>query len=153
MINKALRKIRSRGTNFRIITITKAYLYIALAFCPCHVDIFPRHKGNCQLHGPEMVEWYKGRQYNSYRPTEQRTWMATQIAKFMGQDGAHLVPVGPRWAPYWPHEPCYHGIYLQPVYFGQIVFFILFRGRPAGRIDQWKYIIIKALRFHKVPPM
>ena len=26
-----------------------------------------------------------------------------QIAKFMGQHEAHLGPVGPRWAPYWPH--------------------------------------------------
>ena len=24
-----------------------------------------------------------------------------------GQHGAHLGPVGPRWAPCWPHEPCY----------------------------------------------
>ena len=24
--------------------------------------------------------------------------------------GAHLGPVGPRWAPCWPHEPCYQGI-------------------------------------------
>ena len=26
-----------------------------------------------------------------------------------GQHGAHLGPVGPRWAPYRPHEPCYQG--------------------------------------------
>ena len=26
-----------------------------------------------------------------------------------GQHGAHLGPVGPRWAPCWPHEPCYGG--------------------------------------------
>ena len=26
-----------------------------------------------------------------------------------GQHGAHLGPTGPRWAPYWPHEPCYLG--------------------------------------------
>ena len=32
-----------------------------------------------------------------------------QIAKFMGQHGAHLGPVGPRWAPCWPHESCYQG--------------------------------------------
>ena len=25
----------------------------------------------------------------------------------LGQHGAHLDPVGPRWAPCWPHEPCY----------------------------------------------
>ena len=23
--------------------------------------------------------------------------------------GAHLGPVGPRWAPCWPHQPCYQG--------------------------------------------
>ena len=27
----------------------------------------------------------------------------------MGQHGAHLGPVGPRWALCWPHEPCYQG--------------------------------------------
>ena len=26
-----------------------------------------------------------------------------------GQHGAHLGPIGPRWAPCWPHEPCYLG--------------------------------------------
>ena len=34
-------------------------------------------------------------------PREQSSW---------GQHGAHLGPVGPRWAPCWPHEPCYQGI-------------------------------------------
>ena len=28
----------------------------------------------------------------------------------MGQHGAHLGPVGPRWAPCWPYEPCYQGL-------------------------------------------
>ena len=37
------------------------------------------------------------------------SWMLTQIARFMGQHGAHLGPVGPRWAPWWPHEPSYQG--------------------------------------------
>ena len=27
----------------------------------------------------------------------------------MGQHGVHLGPVGPRWAPCWPHELCYQG--------------------------------------------
>ena len=27
-----------------------------------------------------------------------------------GQHGAHLGPVGPRWAPCWPHDPCYLGM-------------------------------------------
>ena len=26
-----------------------------------------------------------------------------------GQHGTHLGPVGPRWAPCWPHEPCFQG--------------------------------------------
>ena len=28
-----------------------------------------------------------------------------------GQHGAHLGPVGPRWAPCWSHEPCYLGCF------------------------------------------
>ena len=35
--------------------------------------------------------------------------LCSQIAKFMGQHGVHLGPVGPRLAPCWPHEPCYQG--------------------------------------------
>ena len=31
-------------------------------------------------------------------PRKQGSW---------GQHVAHLGPVGPRWAPCWPHEPCY----------------------------------------------
>ena len=27
-----------------------------------------------------------------------------------GQHWAHLGPVGPKWAPCWPHEPCYQGM-------------------------------------------
>ena len=33
----------------------------------------------------------------------------THIAKSWGQYRAHLSPGGPRWAPCWPHEPCYQG--------------------------------------------
>ena len=33
-------------------------------------------------------------------PRKQSSW---------GQYGAHLGPVGPRWAPFWPHESCYQG--------------------------------------------
>ena len=35
-----------------------------------------------------------------WRPRWQSSW---------GQHGAHLGPVGPRWAPCRPHEPCYQG--------------------------------------------
>ena len=30
-----------------------------------------------------------------------------------GQHGVHLGPTGPRWAPCWPHESCYLGMYLR----------------------------------------
>ena len=29
-----------------------------------------------------------------------------------GQHGAHLGPAGPRWGPYWPHEPCYQSSFV-----------------------------------------
>ena len=35
----------------------------------------------------------------------------TMTARCMGQHGANLGPTGPRWAPCWPHEPCYLGEY------------------------------------------
>ena len=35
-----------------------------------------------------------------YIPWKQSSW---------GQHGVHLGPVGSRWAPCWPHEPCYQG--------------------------------------------
>ena len=49
-----------------------------------------------------------------YRTYKRIVWkqsaiVSPQIAKFMGQHGTHLGPVGPRWAPCWPHEPCYEG--------------------------------------------
>ena len=38
--------------------------------------------------------------------------IATLIARFMGPTWAHLGSTGPRWAPCWPHEPCYLGNYI-----------------------------------------
>ena len=37
-----------------------------------------------------------------YSPDSKESW---------GQHVAHLGPVGPRWAPCWPHDPCYQGAY------------------------------------------
>ena len=39
---------------------------------------------------------------SNYEPKKQSWW---------GQHWAHLGPVGPRWAPYWPHESCYKEIF------------------------------------------
>ena len=36
----------------------------------------------------------------------------TQIVRFMGLHGAHLGTTEPRWAPCWPHEPCYQGAHI-----------------------------------------
>ena len=36
-------------------------------------------------------------------------WRNPDCKVHWGQHGAHLGPVGPRWAPYWLHEPCYQG--------------------------------------------
>ena len=60
-------------------------------------------------------------------------WLCgTQIAKFMGQHEAHLGPVGPRWAPWWPHEACYQGCFsyrLQGTILAQVTFML------AGCLD------------------
>ena len=39
--------------------------------------------------------------HKCWHPRQQSSW---------GQYGAHLGPVGPRWAPCWHHEPCYQGL-------------------------------------------
>ena len=47
--------------------------------------------------------------------TRYRLWHRRDKGKpiHMGQHGTHLGPVGPRLAPYWPHEPCYLGMIRQ----------------------------------------
>ena len=39
----------------------------------------------------------------------QKCWYHRQQGS-CGPHGAHLGPVGPRWAPCWPHESCYQGL-------------------------------------------
>ena len=55
------------------------------------------------LHSDIPVDIDKEQRYGAktqYSPREQSS---------RGQHGAHLGPVGPRWAPFWPHEPCCRG--------------------------------------------
>ena len=47
---------------------------------------------DCHLTVLRYIRWW--------HPRQQSSW---------GQHGAHLGPVSPRWAPCWPHEPCYQG--------------------------------------------
>ena len=52
----------------------------------------------------------KSKEYGlNLTPAKEFIKKPSQIARFMGQHGAHLGPAGPRWAPCWPHEPCYQG--------------------------------------------
>ena len=37
-------------------------------------------------------------------------WLIVINNSSWGQHGSHLGPVGPSWAPCWPHEPCFLGI-------------------------------------------
>ena len=53
------------------------------------------------------IYWLRGIKFETFAivilndyPRSQSSW---------GQHGAHLGSVGPRWAPCWPHEPCYQG--------------------------------------------
>ena len=43
-----------------------------------------------------------------------RHWRSSQIAKFMGPIWGPPGSCRPRWAPCWPHEPCYQGAFRQP---------------------------------------
>ena len=47
-----------------------------------------------------------------------------------GQYGAHLGPVGPRWAPCWPHEPCYKGCSLY-------TYFLVLRPNARHKRERW----------------
>ena len=70
-------------------------------FCTCLVFDPNRQIGNVKWHGG-MVELFL--QLSEQIPRWQSSW---------GQHGAHLGPVGPRWAPCWPHEPSNQGMYSQ----------------------------------------
>ena len=76
-----------------------------------------RRTGDKPLSEPMMVYFtdaYHSASVNSYNNcclSRGSFGFATisQIARFMGPTWAHLGPVGPRWVPCWPHEPCYQG--------------------------------------------
>ena len=53
------------------------------------------------------MRWQRAISIDALLRNRSHTMHAQIIARFMGQHGAHLGPVGPGWAPCWPHEPCY----------------------------------------------
>ena len=48
--------------------------------------------------------------HNLYDTQKIKTWNPWQQGSW-GQHGVHRGPTGPRWAPCWPHEPCYLGCF------------------------------------------
>ena len=86
-------------------------------------------------------------------------WSSSQIAKFMGQHGAHLGPVGPMWAPWTllsgvlTHHPAPSAAYMRQ-WIGSVLFQIkacrLFRAKPLPepmlfycQLDTWEQISVK----------
>ena len=58
---------------------------------------------------PTRLQWLKQNIYHSFNSKD------TPDIKVHGANmGPNLGPVGPRWAPCWPHEPCYQGPHSLP---------------------------------------
>ena len=60
------------------------------------------HHGTCVTHVPCCMPGSL---------TSDFLWSRWRGKSSWGQYGAHLGPVGPRWAPCWPHESCYQGVF------------------------------------------
>ena len=73
----------------------------------CHHDMRTLSTLLTLLHGNLLIPGMKGQQ-----PRWQSSW---------GQHGAHLGPVGYRWAPCWPHEPCYRGVQCFHVFVANLI--------------------------------
>ena len=62
---------------------------------------------SCQLEFESFSSYLKKKMV---KYDEMLIWAKIPDSKVHGaKHGAHLDPVGPRWAPCWPHEPCYQG--------------------------------------------
>ena len=74
------------------------------------------HSGICEIGLLQWITWWvwlgNGRwwcwceEYLSFI----ELWTSL-IARFMGPTWSHLGPTGPSWAPCWPHEICYLGLF------------------------------------------
>ena len=71
-------------------------VWVTTVMCGTSCFIWQRYNGT--LCGKAQCQYM--RNYKGSWPCKQGSW---------GQLGAHPGPTGPRWAPCWPHEPCYLG--------------------------------------------
>ena len=89
-----------RNAHLKIIDLTKLWNRISLSM---QVGRASRALRN--------LVWCTQKSYNGIvnsRPVEINLILSRKQISW-GQHGAHLGPVDPRWAPCWPHEPCYQG--------------------------------------------
>ena len=53
--------------------------------------------------------WFNWKMVNHKMVSKTAQLLQPRYQSSWDQHGAHLGPVGPRWAPSWPHAPCYQG--------------------------------------------
>ena len=98
-----------------LIEISKVHFPIVLA-CVFFI-IIPQPNFTCHFTLPSICKLYchlYETEPFTVITSNPRVTRLSQIAKFVG-------PVGPRWAPYWPHEPCYLGCILPTSWEGKWV--------------------------------
>ena len=83
----------------RLLSIPNGALY-ELTYWLIQYRKFPRPGHNIKINHTNITHLTLWWVCIGYDPRWQSSW---------GQQGAHLGPVGPRWAPCWSHEPCYQG--------------------------------------------
>ena len=70
-----------------------------------------------------------------------------------GHHGAHLGPTGPRWAPCWPHEPCYLGAF-QTTDHPNYYFILLNTRNPAVHVGNLTTnAVVNSIQIMKQLPM
>ena len=74
--------------------------------CWLSFNIAPCNRLICKMNYARI--WWH---YSRIRLRLEYCFNEVQIVKFIGGGGGHLGPVGPRWAPCRPHEPCYQSEY------------------------------------------
>ena len=93
----------------RLLTCHKKQRYMCIF---TYVTKNPWHQNNCRSTPVQPCLIYGLSDQTDIMELELRViffWTSTLIASSWDQHGAHLGPKGPRWAPCWPHEPCYLG--------------------------------------------